>query len=168
MFESLVSGFSRAVLWILRMAVGSYLLFTMIVRLAVPGQGGSIVALYSMLGIAPISHGDFYLGVSAFVGLLGVLLLMGRLLVPTGILVALVGLVNGLSEIVVAATNSTYGSAGRLSLLGLGIRDLALLFTAGLAIAAFSGQFPRQWRRAAGRTLFLRHAETPAPVDTRR
>lgn len=164
MYERLIAWLGQTAFWILRFAVGIYLIFTMIERLVVPGQGRSVAAVYSLLGLAPVNQGNFYLGVTAFIGLMGLLLIASRQLVAVGLLVALLGLVNGVSEITMAVANRSLDAGTRYALLGLGARDVLLLATSGLAIAAFAGRYPRRWHWTP-KAIFYRPEGAKGPAQ---
>ncbi|MNY21352.1 hypothetical protein D3C86_1548900 [compost metagenome] len=128
--------YARLSLVLLRMGIGLYLIFTAIVRIMAPSGRDSLVSLYSTLGLVPVERGALATAITAFIAILGVLLLSGRLLVLTGLLVMVLGLCNGVAELVMSQAESSLATADRLSLLTLGLRDLLVLASAGLAISS--------------------------------
>lgn len=131
-------GYPRVALMTLRYGVGLYLLFTAIARLYAPSGPSSIVALFSALGVGGFEPGAFSMGLTIFIGLLGVLLLSGQLIGVSGLLVAILGLANGLAELYVSQTATIGTAAERHALLTLGLRDLLVLTATGIAISAFA------------------------------
>lgn len=145
-------SFSKLALGVLRVGIGIYLIFTAIARVFAPGQTNSVFSLYASLGLAPMNQGAVYYGITAFLAVLGVLLLAGRLIVLVGFLVFLLGLANGVSE-VGAAIIRPLTAVDAFALLNLGFRDLLVLAPVGLAIMAFDSQLRRraaEARRGAG------------------
>lgn len=130
-------GYPRVALLTLRYGVGLYLLFTAIARFYAPTGPTSIVTLFSALGVGGFEPGAFSVGLTIFIGLLGMLLLSGQLLGVTGLLVAILGLANGLAELFVSQTDTLATAAERHALLTLGLRDLLVLTATGIAISAF-------------------------------
>jgi hypothetical protein len=125
---------------VLRFGTGAYLLLTAMARALVPPQSSTIVSLYSMVGLAPVDHSLIRGMVTMLLAVLGLWLLIGRLLLVAGLLVMALGLINGISEVVVSQSQTGLIVAERIALLNLGLRDLLLLVPVGLSLAMLDAE----------------------------
>lgn len=128
--------YAKTALMLLRVGIGLYLIFTAATRLMGYQTAGTFDSIYALLGAGlPVNQSVFALGASVFLGLLGLLLLSGKVLVVGGMLVALVGLFSGLSELI----TSQWGGltmAEQFTRMSNGVRDVLVLGSTGGAIAA--------------------------------
>lgn len=128
---------------VLRYSMGLYLLLTALARVLAPPAQSTLLSLYSMLGLAPVDQVVLQGVVTAVLAILGLWLLLGRLLLVGGLLVAALGLVNAVSELVVSQTRADLLGPDRMALLNLGLRDLLLMVPLGLAIAVLDAHVRR-------------------------
>lgn len=163
--------YAQTALMLLRVGIGFYLIFTAAMRLAGLQTAGSFDSLYALLGAGmPVNQSVFALGASIFLGLLGVLLLTGKLLVIGGILVALVGLVSGVSELLASGTPGLT-TLEQLTHMSNGVRDVLVLGSTGGAIAALDAYLRhRRYRdtrtRKAGHHVTMYRDEVPVGTTT--
>lgn len=145
---------------LVRFCLGGYLLLTAMARVLAPPESSTLLGLYSMLGLAPVDQVVVQTAVTAFLAVLGLWLLVGRLLVVGGLLVMALGIVNGLSELIVSQTRADLLAGDRMALLNLGLRDLLLMAPVGLAITLLDAHVRRLRARREPSVTMLR--EEPA------
>ncbi|MFN3429115.1 MAG: hypothetical protein ACK46X_04080 [Candidatus Sericytochromatia bacterium] len=156
---------AKTALMFLRLGIGLYLVFTAVTRLMGFETRGSFASLYDLMGAGvPVNQSAFAVGASIFLGLLGLLLLSGRLLVVGGVLVALVGLVSGISEIV---ASQTLGLApiDQSTRLTNGVHDVLVLASTGGAIAALDAYIRHRIYRNRQANVTM-YREEGIPVGT--
>lgn len=164
--------YAQAALMFLRVGIGLYLVFAAVTRLMGLQSLSSFNSMYGWMGgSTPVSQSGFAIAASIFLGILGLALLSGRLLVVSGVLVAIVGLTSGLSEIVASQTVAVNAVDG-FTRLSNGVRDVLVLGSTGGAIAALDSFIRhRRHRDAQGRVTMYREertqAETPVGSTTR-
>lgn len=162
---------AKTALMLLRFGIGLYLIFTAVTRLMGLQAAGSFYSVYGMLdqGMA-VNQSAFSIGASIFLGLLGLLLLSGRLLVVAGVLVVIIGLASGIGEIIASQTLPLV-MADRFLRLSNGVRDVLVLASTGGAIAALDSYVRhRRYRdllaeREAAKVTMYRE-ETPTRTTT--
>lgn len=164
-------GYAKVALTVLRLGIGLYLLFTAVTRLMGLGSVSTFNSIYGWMGGGvPVGQTTFSTGASIFLGLLGLALLSRRLLVVSGVLVAIVGIVSGVSEIITSQTLMLV-PADRFTRLSNGVRDVLVLASTGVAIAALDSYVRhRTYRdtrdaRARGVTMY-REERTPVGSAT--
>lgn len=128
----------RAAAAALRFGIGFYLLFTALSRVILPGEKSSLVTVLPLLGVSGTDIPWVQLAVTIVLGILGLLVLVGRWLSVTGPLVALLGVTNGVAALVASQTTPGLDPASRLSLLSVGLRDILVLASGALALAALT------------------------------
>lgn len=156
---------AKTALTLLRLGIGLYLVFTAVTRLMGLQSPGSFTSIYGMIGPAvPVNQSALAVTASIFLGLLGLLLLSGRLLVVGGVLVVLVGLASGFGDIVLSQTQPLT-AIDRFTQLSNGVRDILVLASTGGAIAALDAYVRhRRYRdRQANVTMYR---EEGIPVGT--
>lgn len=158
-------GYAKTALTFLRVGIGLYMVFTALTRIFSLDAPTSYTSMFGMLGMAAPNVSAVNIAMSVFLGILGLLLLWGRVLVIAGVIVTIVGLWNGAAEIV-ASQGPNMPGINRIGLLTLGLRDVLVLGSTGVAIASLDAYLRR--RRAALRhapVSMLRH-EKPTTVGT--
>lgn len=138
MKEECTMTYAKTALALLRFGIGLYLIFIAGSRLLGYQATGSFQALYSSLfgGSGAVESGNaIAIGASIFLGLLGLVLISGRLLVVAGILVTLVGLASGVGEFIAAQTPGLMRTQA-FTMIANGVRDILVLAMTGGAIAA--------------------------------
>jgi hypothetical protein len=159
-------GYAKIALTLLRVGIGLYMVFTALTRVFSLDAPISYTTMFGMLGMAAPNVSAVNIGVSIFLGVLGLVLLWGRALVVAGVVVAIVGLWNGVAEMIASQAPNMPG-LNRIGLLTLGLRDVLVLGSTGAAIAALDA-YVRRSRVALTKTPVTMYREGRTPVTTGR
>jgi hypothetical protein len=159
-------GYAKTALTLLRVGIGLYMIFTAITRVFSIDAPSSYTSMFGMMGLAVPNVSILNIAVTVFLGLLGLVLLSGRLLVVAGVLVALVGVWNGAAEII-ASQGPNLAGMNRIGLLTLGLRDVLVLGSTGAAIACLDA-YVRRRVAALKRPAVTMVRETPTLAGTLR
>lgn len=159
-------GYAKTALTFLRVGIGLYMVFTALTRIFSLDAPSSYTSMFGMLGMAAPNVSAVNIAMSIFLGILGLVLLWGRVLVIAGVIVTIVGLWNGAAEII-ASQGPNLPGINRIGLLTLGLRDVLVLGSTGVAIAALDAYLRRR-RAALSHTpvTMLRHEKHATPVGT--
>jgi hypothetical protein len=154
----------------LRVGIGLYLVFIAATRLMGLGSVATFNTMYGWMGQAPVSQSGFAIAMSVFLGLLGLLVLSGKLLVVAGVLVTIVGLASGIGELIASQTTAV-NAADSFTRVSNGVRDILVLGSTGAAIAALDSYIRHRRYRAAesrrGVTMYREErTRTGTPVGT--
>jgi hypothetical protein len=157
-------GYAKTALTLLRVGIGLYMIFTAITRVFSLDAPSSYTTMFGMMGMATPNLGVVNVAVTVFLGLLGLVLLSGRVLVVAGVIVSIVGLWNGAAEII-ASQGANMAGMNRIGLLTLGLRDVLVLGSTGAAIACLDA-YVRRRRAALKRPAVSMLHETPTATTT--
>jgi hypothetical protein len=153
----------------LRVGIGLYLVFIAATRLMGLGSVATFNTMYGWMGQAPVSQTGFAIAMSLFLGLLGLLVLSGKLLVLAGVLVAIVGLASGVGELIASQTTAV-NAVDSFTRLSNGVRDILVLGSTGAAIAALDAYIRhRRYRDTEARrgvTMYREETTQRTPVGT--
>jgi hypothetical protein len=156
-------GYAKVALLSLRIGIGLYMILTAITRVFSLDMPMSYTTMFGMMGMAVPDVSYVKIGVSIFLGLLGLVLLWGRALVVAGVVVTIVGLWNGAATIIASQAPNVPG-INRLGLLTLGMRDVLVLGSTGIAIACLDAYIRRHKAALHGPHVTMFHREKAAPV----